>query len=64
MDKISIRAISVADGKIYFAGDKSRVGYVLYPKDASMINAEIVSDTLVYEYRSLATNGKDLYPMI
>ncbi|MBP6558370.1 MAG: oxidoreductase [Flavobacterium sp.] len=63
MDKISIRAISVADGKIYFAGDKSRVGYVLCPKDESMINTEIVSDTLVYEYRSLATNGKDIFAL-
>lgn len=62
-DKISIRAISVADGIIYFAGDKSRLGYVLYPKDARMINAEIVSDTLVYEYRSLATNGKDIFAL-
>ena len=62
-DKISIRAISVLDGKIYFAGDKSRVGYVLYPKDESLINAEIVRDTLVYEYRSLATNGKDIFAL-
>ena len=62
-DKISIRAISVAQGKIYFAGDKSRVGYVLYPKDESRINAEIVRDTLVYEYRSLATNGKDIFAL-
>ncbi|MEK8179525.1 oxidoreductase [Flavobacterium buctense] len=62
-DKISIRAISVAEGKIYFSGDKSRVGYVLYPKDESLINAEIVRDTLVYEYRSLATNGKDIFAL-
>lgn len=62
-DKISIRAISVTADKIYFAADKSRVGYVLFPKDASMINAEIVSDTLVYEYRSLATNGKDFFAL-
>jgi photosystem II stability/assembly factor-like uncharacterized protein len=62
-DKISIRAISVATDKVYFAADKSRVGYVLFPKDASMINAEIVSDTLVYEYRSLATNGKDFFAL-
>ncbi|MFN3969466.1 oxidoreductase [Flavobacterium sp.] len=62
-DKISIRAISVAEGIIYFAGDKSRVGYVLYPRDASLINAEIVSDTLVYEYRSLATNGKEVFAL-
>jgi dihydrofolate reductase len=62
-DKISIRAISVTADKIYFASDKSRVGYVLFPKDTSMINAEIVSDTLVYEYRSLATNGKDFFAL-
>lgn len=62
-DKISVRAISVAEGIIYFAGDKSRVGYVLYPKDASMINAEIVSDTLVYEYRSIATNGNEVFAL-
>lgn len=62
-DKISIRAISVAEGKIYFAGNKSSVGYVLYPKDESLINAEIVRDTLVYEYRSLATNGKDIFAL-
>ena len=62
-DKISIRAISVAEGKIYFAGDKSRVGYVLCPKNESMINAEIVSDTLVYEYRSIATNGNDVFAL-
>jgi photosystem II stability/assembly factor-like uncharacterized protein len=62
-DKISIRAILVEQGKIYFAGDKSRVGYVLFPKEASMINAEIVSDTLVYEYRSLATNGNEIFAL-
>lgn len=63
MDKISVRAIVVTDGKVYFAGDKSRVGYVLFPKDDSRINAEIVSDTLVYEYRSLATNGKNFFAL-
>lgn len=63
MDKISVRAIVVTDGKVYFAGDKSRVGYVLFPKDDSRINAEIVSNTLVYEYRSLATNGKNFFAL-
>jgi photosystem II stability/assembly factor-like uncharacterized protein len=62
-DKISIRAIVLADGKIYFAGDKSRLGYIIFPKDERTINAEIVSDTLVYDYRSLATNGKDLFAL-
>lgn len=63
MDKISIRAIVAKEGIVYFAGDKSRVGYVLFPRDQSRINAEIVNDTLVYEYRSLATNGKDFFAL-
>lgn len=62
-DKISIRAIIPVNGKVYFAGDKSRVGYVLFPRDERRINAEIASDTLYYEYRSLATNGKDIFAL-
>lgn len=62
-DKISIRAISIAEDKLYFAGDKSRVGYVIFPPEPSKINAEVVSDSMVYEYRSLATNGKELFAL-
>jgi photosystem II stability/assembly factor-like uncharacterized protein len=63
MDKISIRAIVVKEGSVYFAADKSRVGYVIFPREESSINAEIVTDTLVYEYRSLASNGKDFFAL-
>lgn len=62
-DKISIRAITIVEDKVYFSGDKSRIGYVQTPKREGEIDKTIVTDTLQYEYRSLATNGKYFFAL-
>ncbi|WP_291128553.1 sialidase family protein [Flavobacterium sp. UBA7682] len=62
-DKISIRAITIIEDKVYFSGDKSRIGYVQTPKREGEIDKTIVTDTLQYEYRSLATNGKYFFAL-
>lgn len=62
-DKISIRAISIVADKIYFAGDKSKVGFIRLSKQNNNINQAIVTDTIPYEYRSLANNGKNFFAL-
>lgn len=53
MDKISIRAISVYDSKVYYAGNKNRIGYINLD-DKSKNEIKIEKDTLQLEMRSLA----------
>lgn len=52
-DKISIRAIAIADGKVYYAGNKSRIGYVNL---STLEKKEIVrgNEKSDLEFRSLA----------
>lgn len=58
-DKISIRAIAVADGKVYYAGNKSRLGYVdlLTRQKKEIIRGNEKADL---EFRSLALTGDAL----
>lgn len=62
-EKISIRAIALFEDRVYFAGDKSRVGFIRIPKRESEINEALVRDTVQYEYRSLAINGQDVFAL-
>jgi photosystem II stability/assembly factor-like uncharacterized protein len=60
-ETISIRTLSFLNDKLYFAGNKSRVGFI-------SVNAEksktlVVTDSTLYEYRSLATNGKYIFAL-
>ena len=52
-DKISIRAISITNDKIYYAADKNRVGF-LNLNDAGKMERNIKKDTLKIEFRSCA----------
>lgn len=62
-DKISIRAIAIDDDKVYFAGNKSRVGYIRLEKLNNKINQALVYDTIDYEYRSIAVNSKAVFAL-
>jgi photosystem II stability/assembly factor-like uncharacterized protein len=53
MDKISIRAISVSENKIFYAGNKNRIGSINL-NDKSKNEFKIEKDTLQLEFRSLA----------
>jgi len=61
--KISIRALTVFEDKVYFAGDKSRVGFIRISKQNNVINEALVRDTIQYEYRSLSTNGNGVFAL-
>jgi len=52
-DKISIRAIAIANDKVYYAANKSRVGYI-HLKDHSKFERKINKDSLDLEFRSIA----------
>lgn len=62
-DKISIRAIAIDEDKVYFAGNKSRVGYIRLEKLNNKINQALVYDTIDYEYRSIAVNSKAVFTL-
>ena len=53
LDKISIRAIAVADNKVFYAGNKNRIGSINL-EDKSKNEITIVKDSLALEFRSLA----------
>lgn len=60
-DKMSIRAISVTNDRVYYAGDKGRVGYVKFIKENAKINQGEVYDTLVDENRSIAISNSNVF---
>ena len=60
-ETISIRALSFLNDTLYFAGNKSRVGFISL--DAERNNAMVVTDSTLYEYRSVATNGKHVFAL-
>jgi photosystem II stability/assembly factor-like uncharacterized protein len=60
-EKINIRAISIFDDKLYFAGDKSRIGFVRIHKANNVVNEAVTRDTLVYEYRSIFANENGIF---
>lgn len=57
--KISIRAIDVAGDRLYYAGDKSRVGYIAI-KSLDKIEMQLTADL---EFRSLAVTGLNVFFM-
>ncbi|MFT3793223.1 WD40/YVTN/BNR-like repeat-containing protein [Flavobacterium sp.] len=58
-DKISIRAIAIDQGKIWYAGDKGRFGSI-HLKDRSKNEHHITKDTFDIEFRSLAQTHSDV----
>jgi photosystem II stability/assembly factor-like uncharacterized protein len=60
-ETISIRALSFLNNKLYFAGNKSRVGFISVKGEKS--KTMVVTDSTLYEYRSLATNGKYVFAL-
>lgn len=62
-EKISIRALIISDGKVYFAGDRGRVGFLKIQKSTNEINEFLVRDTLQYEYRSIAVNHDGIFAL-
>lgn len=59
-EKISIRAIAVLDDKVYFAGNQSKLGFVPISKKQK---AEIVTNTLSAECRSLAVANENIFTL-
>ncbi|MBC7524117.1 MAG: oxidoreductase [Flavobacterium sp.] len=59
-DKISIRAILISDGKVYYAGDQNRIGYIdLINKDK--FERKINKDSIKMEFRSIANNTTSIF---
>ncbi len=59
-DKISIRAIAFSDNKIYYAGDKNRIGYIdLVNKNK--FERKINKDSIKMEFRSIATTSSSIF---
>lgn len=59
-DKISIRAIVIAENKVFYAGNKSRVGYVDL-KDKSKKEIRVDNDSISLEYRSIAQTDNAIF---
>ncbi len=59
-DKISIRAIVVDNGKVWYAGDKNRFGFYDLKRNKKF-ESKIVDDTLKIEFRSIAQTDKSIY---
>lgn len=55
-DKISIRAIAIDADKVYYAANKSRVGFINL-KDNSKFERKINKDSLDIEFRSIAVTA-------
>jgi len=60
-DKISIRAITISNNKVYFAADKSRIGYIDLQSNRTSLSDEFINDSIKYEFRSIATNSKAVF---
>lgn len=61
-DKISIRAIVVDKGKIWYAGDNNRFGFYDLKLNKKFENT-IVKDTLKIEFRSIARTSQYIYAL-
>jgi photosystem II stability/assembly factor-like uncharacterized protein len=59
-DKISIRAISVSENKVFYAGNKSRVGYINL-KDGTQKEIRVDKDSISLEYRSIAQTDDAIF---
>jgi photosystem II stability/assembly factor-like uncharacterized protein len=60
-ETISIRVLSFLNDKLYFAGNKSRVGFISLNGEKN--KTMVVTDSTLYEYRSLTTNGKYVFAL-
>ncbi len=60
LDKISIRAIAVSENKVFYAGNKNRIGSIDLA-DKSKNEIMLVKDTLAFEFRSLAITNKSVF---
>ena len=60
LDKISIRAISVSENNVFYAGNKSRVGYINL-KDKSKKEIRVDKDSISLEYRSIAQTDDAIF---
>lgn len=58
-DDISIRAISIYRGKVYYAGSKSKIGYVSIKNPSDQKQIKVSQPNL--EFRSLGRKGKFFY---
>jgi photosystem II stability/assembly factor-like uncharacterized protein len=61
-DKISLRAIALSTDRVYYAGDKNRVGYVFLDK-SQKFERIIKNDTLNFEFRSIALAGNSIFAL-
>ncbi|MES2747128.1 MAG: oxidoreductase [Bacteroidota bacterium] len=59
IDKFSIRAIAIDNGKVYYAANKNKVGYVDFIA-SKVVQKTCEKDTLVFEFRSLALVNNDV----
>jgi photosystem II stability/assembly factor-like uncharacterized protein len=62
MDKISIRPIEILDDKVYYAGNKNRIGSINL-KDKSKTEIKIEKDTLKLEFRSLSQTKDAIFAL-
>lgn len=60
LDKISIRAISVSENNVFYAGNKSRVGCINL-KDKSKKEIRVDKDSISLEYRSIAQTDDAIF---
>jgi hypothetical protein len=59
-DKISIRPITVSDSKVWYAGDKNRVGFVSLI-DANKMQRQLNKDGIDLEFRSIAQTTSSIF---
>ena len=59
-DKISVRAIALSSDRVYYAGDKNRVGYIYFDK-SQKFERKIKEDTLTFEFRSIAKTSNSIF---
>ena len=59
LDKISIRALTVDGGKVWYAGSGGKYGWVSL-QDNKKFNGVISKDSLFPEFRSIAQTKSDL----
>lgn len=59
-DSMSVRALEIVSGKtLWFADDKGRYGYFDFKGEP--VTYAITYDTLIPHFRSIASNGKDIF---
>ncbi len=59
-DKISIRAITVSNNKVWYSADKNRVGF-LSLTDANKMQRQLNKDSIKMEFRSIAQTTNSIF---